>query len=68
MLIDVNQLIIAIIELFKDFLLLIVHRREQGVVMVGDITHQLFRFLVAASAIGVGAYIPVEQFLRIDLI
>ena len=59
-LINVDQLVIAIIELFKNFFLLIVQCREQGVVMVGDISHQLLRLIILGSAIGVGADIAVE--------
>ena len=59
-LVDVGQLAIAIIELFENFLLLIVQSREKTIVMIGYVSHQLFGFFVMASAISVGADIAVE--------
>ena len=61
-LIDVGQLVIAIIELFKNLFLLIVQRREKIIVMIGYVTHQLLRFFFVTSAIGIGTDITVELF------
>ena len=52
--------LLAILDLF----LLLVQRGKQIVVMIGYITHQLLRFFIAASAIGVGTDVAIEQFFK----
>jgi len=54
----------AIVKFFEKFLLLIVQRRKKVVVVICYVPHQLLRFLIVTSAIGIGADITVEQLFK----
>ena len=63
-LVNIGQLRLTVIELFEDLFLLVRERAIQIVVVLGDVLHQLFDFLIRLPGIKPGAYVAVKQFFE----